>query len=426
MQLHLQLFVQSWKHKFLEWIRSNVKRPTTKPEAHCAVTLVHITTVPVSLAVLIKDQIAYMKERGLDVHGISSPGELADQFVQRYRIPFHAVPMTREITPFRDIIALFRLWRLLRQLRPHIVHAHTPKGGLLGTMAAWLAGVPVRIYQIRGLRYMTVSGSKRALLILSEGLACRLANHVLCNSHSIAQVAEADKLCPPEKIKVLLNGSGNGVNAKTRFNPACLPNDVRHQTRAQYGIPAEALVIGYIGRIVRDKGMVELSAAWKVLRDEFPNLHWLVIGPFESEDPVPEDVRDLLQSDSRIHLAGYVDNSLMPTIYPAMDVLAFPSYREGFPISPLESAAMQIPVVATRIPGCVDAVVDGVTGTLVPSHDSEALTNALRYYLQNPELRLQHGTAGRNRVLDQFQPERIWEALYQEYMNLLAAKQITF
>lgn len=388
------------------------------------VRLVHITTIPLSLLVLIGDQITYMKTCGLDVHCISSPDALADQFVQKYQVPFHPVSMTREISPFRDMLALFRLWWLLRQLRPQIVQAHTPKGGLLGTMAAWLAGVPVRIYHLHGLRYLTTSGLKRTVLMMSERIACRLANRVLCVSPSVDEFAQKDGLCPPEKMKVLVSGSINGVNATTVFNSECLPENVRQQTRARYSIPANGLVIGFIGRVVRDKGMVELSAAWNVLREEFPNLHWLVIGPFESEDPVPADVRHLLQSDSRIHLAGYVDNSLMPTIYPAMDVLAFPSYREGFPISPLEAAAMQVPVVATRVPGCVDAVVDGVTGTLVPLHDAEALTNALRTYLKNPKLRLEHGQAARNRVLDQFQPERIWEAVYQEYMDLLAAKHI--
>ncbi len=382
-------------------------------------TLVQITTVPVSLG-FFTGQIGYMKARGFEIQAISSPGADLKKFAEREQVAVHAVEMPRRITPLRDLVAIFRLWRTLRRIRPAIVHAHTPKGGLLGTTAAWLARVPVRIYHMHGLPFTTASGYKRLLLRWSEQVACRLAHQVFCVSHSVREVALAESLCRPEKIKVLLRGSINGVDAAHRFNPANLGQNARKDTRSSHGIPADALVVGFVGRFVRDKGIAELAGAWRTLREEFLALHLLVVGPFEPQDPVPPQVEALLRGDPRIHLTGMVDDT--PPLYAAMDIVALPTYREGFPNIPLEAAAMALPVVATRIPGCVDAVEDGVTGTLVPPRDATALADAIRTYLNHPELRRKHGQAGRQRVLRDFRPEAIWEALYQEYVRLLREK----
>ncbi|MCA9903562.1 MAG: glycosyltransferase family 4 protein [Anaerolineae bacterium] len=363
-----------------------------------------------------------MKARGLDVQSVSSPGPLADEFVRKYQIPFYAVSMTREITPHRDLVALFRLCLLLARLRPEIVHSHTPKGGLLGMIASWLTRVPIRIYQMHGLRYETVTGVKRNLLMQSERLACQLASVVICAGDSVRKTAAADGICTPQKMKVLGSGSVNGIDANSLFNPARLRQESDRRLRESHRIPSNALVIGFVGRIVKDKGLVELATAWRTLRKEFDNLHWLVVGPYEDHDPVPSDVRHVLDSDPRCHVVGYVEHDQLPMVLNSMDVLAFPSYREGLPITPLEAAAMGVPVVATRVTGCVDAVVDEVTGLLVPPRDSDALADALRTYLRDPVLRSKHGAAGRERVLADFQPERIWQALYQTYQSQLAEK----
>src|SRR5690606_1224468 len=171
-------------------------------------------------------------------------------------------------------------------------------------------------------------------------------------------------------------GSGNGVDARGRFDPGRLDPGTRERVRERLGIPTGATVVGYVGRIVRDKGVVELVQAWSELRETHPDLHLLIVGPFEPQDPVPEAVARRLREDPRIHPVGLDWNT--PPLYTAMDVVALPSYREGFPNVPLEAAAMELAVVATRIPGCVDAVVDGCTGTLVPPRDSCTRAGRLR------------------------------------------------
>lgn len=308
-------------------------------------------------------------------------------------------------------------------VRPHVVHTHTPKGGLLGMISAWLSRTPVRIYHMRGLPFMTSRGLRRFLLRWTERTACYLAHRVLCVSHSVKEIAIQEGLCSTKKIKVLGGGSGNGVNALSKFNPSFIDNKARNHLKERFNIPHSAMILGFIGRVVRDKGIVELAEAWSVLREEFPNLRLLVIGPFEQQDPIPSEVKLSFAKDPRVHLLGEQSNT--PPLYGIMDVVVLPTYREGFPNVPLEAAAMALPVVATNVPGCVDAVQDGVTGTLVPPRNAEALANALRQYLQDPELRRKHGEAGRQRVLRDFRQEVIWEALYHEYLQLLRQRGLT-
>src|SRR5690606_2614673 len=212
------------------------------------------------------------------------------------------------------------------------------------------------------------------------------------------------RLCPPDRL-VVPCGGGNGTDAESLFNPARV-SDSRVAIRQRLDIPAQAVVNGFVGGLVRDKGVIELAEAWSVVREVVPDAHLLIIGEPEPRDPVPEAILSQLQADDRVHMVGFVaDLTDMPPHYTAMDMLVLPTYREGFPNVPLEAAAMGLPVVATRVTGCVDAVVDGVTGTLVPVRDSASLARAIHAYLDDPALREQHGAAGRERVRRDFQPE---------------------
>ena len=358
-----------------------------------------------------------MKRSGFDVEVLTSPGDDLARFGADEDVPVHAVPMPRRVTPLRDLRAVRDIASVIRSVDPDIVHAHTPKGGLLGMLAASMSQVPARIYHMRGLPMLTARGPARALLAGTERLSCRLAHHVVCNSESLRGIALAEGLCDASKLSVLGGGSGNGVDAEGRFDPGALGPDARGQARARLRIPPNARVIGFVGRIVKDKGVVELVDAWLGLRDHDPDLHMLVVGPFESRDAVPPATVAVLRGDPRVHLTG-MDWNTAP-LYAAMDVVALPSYREGFPNVPLEAASMQLPVVATRVPGCVDAVSEGETGMLVEAGDAVALRHALDLYLSDPTLRAHHGASGRARVLRLFRQELIWGALADLYRSLL-------
>ncbi|MHC4406445.1 MAG: glycosyltransferase family 4 protein, partial [Planctomycetota bacterium] len=327
------------------------------PAEDSHVRLLHVTTVPASLGFL-SGQAAYMRPRGFDSSALSSPDALLEKFAASEDVSVDAVEMTRRISPLCDLFAVVKLCRRMRRIRPHLVHSHTPKGGLLGMIAAWLVGVPVRVYHMRGLPLATKKGWKRAILRVAERISCRLSHRVVCVSRSLADVAVDEGLCPAEKIKVLAHGSGNGVDATRRFNPSRLDREAGRRVRNHQGIPPDALVAGFVGRVVRDKGVEELAEAYRLLRDRFPSLHLLIVGPFEPEDPVPPRVERLLRRDDRVHLVGHAAD--VPSFYAAMDVLVLPTYREGFPNVLLEAAAMTLPVVATKVCGCTDAVDDGV------------------------------------------------------------------
>ena len=383
--------------------------------------LVHVSIVARTLDAL-AGQAGFFRAHGFEVEAIASPGDELIELGRREGIAVHAVPMGRTITPLRDPISLYKLWRLLRRLRPAIVNAHTPKGGLLGMTAAWLAGVPVRIYHVHGLPLMTAGGIRRLLLRWSDRVAGRLAHRVLCVSHSLRRAALAEGLFPVEKVRVLARGTINGVDSAVRFNPAVVRREeAGREVRAMLGIPAEACVLGFVGRGVRDKGIVELAIAWRDLREQYPDMHLLIVGPFESHDPVPAEIRGELADDLRAHLVDrWVDD--IPPFYSALDVLALPSYREGFSCTLLEAAAMGLPVVATRVPGCVDAVEDGVTGRLVPPYDSRALTEAVAAYMGDPHSRRENGRAAHERVVRDFGQQEVWDALSAEYRGLLTAR----
>ena len=382
-----------------------------------AFRLVHVMTVAKSLGFL-RGQIGFMKERGVEVSAIASPDDGLEAFGRLEGIRTYAVEMPRRITPVRDVVALARLWRRLRRLRPDIVHAHTPKGGLLGTVAAALAGVRIRIYHIHGLPLLTAKGYRKSLLRWSEAAACRFATEVWCVSFSVRYEAVREGLCPSAKIRVLRSGSINGVDSRGYFNPGRFGETDRLEVRRRFGIDPGAPVVGFVGRVVRDKGVRELVKAWKMVRSAIPNARFLVIGEFEEQDSPGRDTIEAMESDRSLCLVGKVTSGMAP-FYAAMDLLALPTYREGFPVTAMEAASMGLPVVATRVPGCVDGVEDGVTGTLVPVRDAEALAGALERYLLDEELRREHGAAGRARMTRDFGQAEMWNEVHAQYERLL-------
>lgn len=382
------------------------------------IKVLHITTVPLSLRFL-EGQIGYMQSHGIEVEVLSSPGKLLNDFGNEQAVEIHATKMPRKITPFRDLIAVWQIYRVIRRTRPTIVHAHTPKGGLLGMIASWLARTRARVYHMRGLPFVTTTGMKRRLLILTERISCTLSHRVICNSFSLQTIALEHQLCSLDKITVLANGSGNGVDAQGLFNPDNYPN-ARQQKRAEFNIPTDAIVIGFVGRLVRDKGVIELFHAWQQLKQEFQNIYLMLVGPTNEEDVIPSDVLATLQADIRVKLAGMVnDKRDIPPYFAMFDMLVLPTYREGFPNVLLEASAMGLSVVSTQVSGCVDAVINGQTGTLVPAKDSQELTHAIRQYIENPTLLQEHGTAAQVYIRENFRPQDIWEALLKEYRMLL-------
>ena len=357
-----------------------------------------------------------LRAEGIDVVMISSPGAGLDRMRAEEQVATYAVPMCREISLLSDLQSLYRLWRILIQVRPAITNFGTPKAGLLGGLASVLARVPYRIYTLHGLRLETTRGLKRFILSQTERIACGCADEIICVSSSLRNEAVKLRMARPSKCVVLGEGTSNGIEVD-HYRRATENSERTEALRQELDIPTNAPVIGFVGRFTRDKGITELLEAYNSLKAGFPDLRLLLVGDFEDGDPVSQRARQQIESDPSIITPGFVSDAA--PYYPLMDVLALPTYREGLPGVPLEAAASAKPVVTTNATGAVDSVVDGVTGFIVPVGDARALAAALDKLLRNPELRIEMGLAGQERVKREFRHEVVLDRWVSEYKRAL-------
>jgi glycosyltransferase involved in cell wall biosynthesis len=343
---------------------------------------------------VLAERVRALKAAGFRVVLISGPGPLLDCIAAQESIEARAIPIQREIALLDDLQSLWRLCRTLNCLRPHLTEFSTPKAGLLGSLAAWLCGVPVRVYMLRGLRLETLCGFKRRILLAAERIASACSHHVVCNSESLRAKVLDLGLTSAAKLKLIGDGSSHGVDVE-RFCPG--PDEIRDR----HGIPGDVPVIGFVGRLTRDKGVPELIDAFEMVLDAVPAARLLLVGWFdESEDGLSDELRDRIDTHPRIIRTGFVRDTA--PYYKAMDVMVLPTWREGFPNVVLEAAATGIPVVTTLSTGSRDAVLPEVTGLLVPAGYPEAISEAILRLIRNPDLRQRMGRAARAWVIDRY------------------------
>jgi glycosyltransferase involved in cell wall biosynthesis len=363
---------------------------------------------------VLADHLRALREAGFRVTLVSGPGEIFKLRACSDGIESIAIPMHRRISLLADALSLLRLWRMLRRTKPDLAEFSTPKAGLLGNLAGWLCRVPVRVYLLRGLKLETAAGLKRSVLLAGERLASRCAHVVVCNSPSLRAKALALGIAPASKLHLLGDGSGHGVDAE-RFSPGA------SKVRAQLGIPKCAPVLGFVGRLTRDKGVPELVDAFESVLAEQPQAHLLLVGWFDaSEDALDAQLRARILNHPRMHYTGYVDDTA--PYYRAMDVMALPTWREGFPNVVLEAAASGIPVVTTLSTGSRDAVVPEVTGLLIPPGYPEALCEAILKLMRDPGRSALMGKAARNWVMEHFANDRVVGLTVAFYRNLMDSK----
>jgi len=324
---------------------------------------------------------------------------------------FFNVPIVRTISPLRDALAAIHLLFFFRRQGFAVVHSITPKAGLLSMVAAWLARVPVRLHTFTGQVWVTRKGPMRALLRGMDRVIARIATGVLVDSRSQREFLIANQVATAAKATVLGGGSICGVDE--RFRPDAAARD---RVRAALGLPRDAVLFLYLGRVSRDKGVIDLAKAFAALAKRQASAYLLVVGP--DEEGLMKRVEELL-AGCRDRFRR-VDFTNRPEEYmAAADVFCLPSYREGFGQVAIEASATELPVIASRIYGVTDAVVDGETGLFHAPGDVDALTERMQTLIGHPEMRRSLGSAGRVRVLREFSAERVTRALLQYYSDLL-------
>ncbi len=354
-----------------------------------------------------RDQLRYLSEHGFDPLVVASPGPLLERTADYAAVRAHGVAMQREVAPLRDVVALWQLTRLLRRDRFEVAYVSTPKAGLLAGTAAWLARIPRRVYGLRGLRLETEHGLRRAVLWAAEWVALHVATDVIAESPSLLRRARELHLIGARRGLVLGHGASNGVNTdRFSLDESSLMSGA--SLRAELGIPSSAFVIGYVGRLVVDKGIRELIEALPAVQGRYPSVWLLVVGA-EELSGLPADTRGALRGLSNVRFTGWLDDTV--PAYAAMDCLVLPTYREGFPNVPLEAAAMSRPVITTTATGAIDSVIDGETGMLVPPRSAGALSEAMISLVADPDCARSLGAAGRDFVRTKFTNEIVWADL---------------
>lgn len=353
-----------------------------------------------------------LREAGFRVTVISSPGPLLDRIAAAEDVTAVPLSMSRGFARLGDIVTFFGLLRLLKQLKPDLVEFSTPKAGLLGMIAARICRVRKRIYLLRGLKLEGSAGFRRRILLMAERISAACAHVVLCNSESLRAEALSLGIATRSKLRMLGSGSTNGVDT-LRFSPG------RSDVRNKLGIPRRAPVIGFVGRLTRDKGIPELLAAFEKILDRKPQAHLLLVGWFDSsEDALDPADRAVILTHPRIRCTGFVPDAA--PYYRAMNVMALPTWREGFPNVVLEAAATGIPVVTTICTGSRDSVIPEVTGLLIPPGHPEAICEAVMKLLSDTLQRRRMGRAARTWVVRQYGYERVLSLVTAYYRSLLA------
>ena len=339
---------------------------------------------------LLRGRLRAMREAGFRVTLIAGPGRLPENIARSEGVEFRALPMERRIAPCRDLVSFLRLCFLLWRLRPDVTEFSTPKAGLLGSVAARCVGVPARVYMLRGLRLEAAQGAQRRILLMAEKVAAASAHTVLCNSESLRRQALNLGLAPAGKLRLLGNGSSNGVDTE-RFSPG------KSDIRARLGLAEDAPVVGFVGRLTYAKGLPDLVEAFERILEVRPTAHLLLAGWFDAaEDGLSRSWRRRIEEHPRIHVSGMVGDTA--PWYRAMDLLVLPTWREGFPNAVLEAAASGVPAITTLATGAVDSVASGVTGILIPPGYPSAIQEAVLDLMADPERRQRMGEAARARA----------------------------
>lgn len=374
--------------------------------------LIRMSTIGLSLDIFCR---GLLKELSYDydVTAIASPDEALANLSRREGVKVIGIEMRRNISPFHDLISLIKLIRVFRREQPDILHTMTPKAGLLGMLAARIAGVPVRIHTFTGLLFPTAKGMKRKLLTVTDKLTCACATHIVPEGEGVKNDLLQNRITS-KPLKVLGYGNVRGIDTELYQSNTSLKAEAS-AIRKRLGIPTDATVFVFIGRFVGDKGLRELLHAFKNLHRD--HCHLLLVGDTEG---AADDLQEAeFNNIHRLHLSGGWVNDVRPWLL-AGDIFVFPSYREGFPNVVLEAGAMGLPSIVTDINGSREIIADGVNGLVVPPGDAERLADAMCSLADASSERLATlGTNACKNIIDKYTQRYVRDCIKEYYRDII-------
>ncbi|HTO15989.1 MAG TPA: glycosyltransferase family 4 protein [Edaphocola sp.] len=379
--------------------------------------LLRITTVPVSLQTLLKGQHRFMSNNGFEVIGISSSGKELENVAQTEGIKTHPIEMTRTISIFKDLKSLWQLYRYLVKEKPEIIHTHTPKAGIVGSLAGKLAGVPIRLHTVAGMPLMETQGIKRKILLAVERLTYFCATKVYPNSKGLYDFILEEGITDKNKLKIIANGSSNGIDTSV-FDPSLYSSEQNLKFRESLGIQPTDFVFIFVGRLVSHKGIDELVEAFsQICKDK--NVKLILVGPREDDlDPLKPETLEEVKNNKKIIPVGF-QKDVRP-YFAISDALTFPSYREGFPNVVMQAGAMGLPSIVSNINGCNEIIINEENGIIIPSKDVFSLKTAMTTLLSDKKLYQALKENSREMIVSRYNQIVIWNSLLKEYQELIS------
>lgn len=364
----------------------------------------------------LKGQVEFLVSEGYDVTIISGPGEEISMLAKKENAKLITIPFSKAISPVKDFKQLLQIIRILKKEKPDIVNAGNPKSGFLIMLACWLTGFKNRIFTLHGLVSDTKTGFKRRAVSQTEKISCNIAKTVIVVSPSLKVHAEKRNILTAEKGVVIEKGSYNGIDIKI-FSRTKFLLTQSNELREKIGLQQDAVVLGFVGRLSKDKGIDILFEAFNLLVKKYPFIRLVLAGPLSKENRFSEISEHQLFYDERVFYLGKLID--VTPVYGIIDMLVLPSLREGFGNVLIEAAAMEIPVIASEIPGCRDAVNNNVNGYLFEKGNVTQLCNYLEKLITDKNLRDELGRNGKVFAKNNFNNYKIWNGQLELYNKIL-------
>ena len=380
--------------------------------------LIRTATVAMSLDILIKGQLAFLNEY-YEVIAVSGKDSYLENVALREGVRVENVPMNRTISPFNDFVSLVKMYLLFKKEKPDIVHSITPKAGLISMVAAFFAGVPIRIHTFTGLIFPSKTGIMRQLLIVMDKIVCYFATTIYPEGEGVKGDLIQYKITK-KPLNVIANGNVNGVDIDY-FNPNKVSQEQQSGLRNELGINHSDFVYLFVGRLVTDKGINELVSAFNLLSKDNSNLILLLVGPYENDlDPLQKITLEGIQNNEKILTVGF-QKDIRP-YFSIANVFVFPSYREGFPNVVMQAGAMGLSSIVTDINGSNEIIVNNKNGLIIPSKDEIELKQTMKFVLENKEILQKMNSESRERIATCYEQKVVWNAILNEYKLTISGK----